>query len=33
MQADIVQRLYAAISLLEHFGNLRKFNHQLFIIV
>lgn len=33
MQADIVQRLYGAVPLLEHFGNIRKFNHQLFIIV
>jgi len=33
MQADIVQSLYGAIPLQEHFGDIRKFNHQLFIIV
>ena len=33
MQADVIQRLNAAIPLLEYFGDIGKFNHQLFIIV
>ena len=27
MQADVVQRLNGASPLLEHFGDIRKFNH------
>jgi len=33
MQADIVQRLNGASSLLEYFGYIGKFNHQIIFIV